>query len=112
MKNKDKAKVWTIMHTPFVMGGNVNSPIFTSVPVVERKTMKGIEFFSFKTPKGSIRVCEAQTGGIIADSFDELKANIKGCTTKQLQKQIDEAKSTFKNAKKLSNKEFFAHYNY
>ena len=106
------ARIWTTIHSPFTMGGNVNRPVFTIVPVLERKKMQGFEFFSFETPKGSIRICECQTGGIIADSFDELKENIKGCTKKELQSQIDGAKSLAEQAKEMSNDEFFSYYRY
>jgi len=108
----DMEKIWTTEHLPFIMGGNVWQPMYTTVPVVERRKIKGIDFFSFKTPKGTIRVCEGQTGGIIADSFDELIASIKGVPTKTLQAQIDEARPMAATAKPKTQEYFFSKYKF
>jgi hypothetical protein len=109
---EDTAKIWTRSYRPFIMGGNVNQPMCTVVPVLERKNIEGFDFFSFQTPKGTIKVCEAQTGGIIADSFDEVFENIEGVPKEVLQGQIDGAKHLAETADKKTNEEFFKHYRY
>lgn len=109
---EDTARIWTTVYRPFIMGGNVNQPISTIVRVLERREMKGIGFFSFKTAKGTLRVCEAQTGGIIADSFEELEENIADCTEKELRSQIDGAEPLSKPTNGLTNEEFFKEYRY
>ncbi len=104
--------VWTMLYRPFTMGGNVNTPISTKVPVLEVKQIRGFTFFRFKTKLGTSKIAEDQTGGIIAGSFKELKKNLKGCTKKELQAQIDGASGDAKKAKKLTYDEFFEEYNY
>lgn len=110
IKSENIATIWTMGYFPFTMGGNVNRPISTEVKIIETKKLKGINFFSFKTPKGTLKVCEAKTGGIIADDFEDLKANIKGCSQTFLQKQIKDAKPEY--IKYMTNEEFFSMYKY
>jgi len=104
------AKIWTLDYMPFRMGGNVEQPIFTIVPVIERRKIKGFDFFAFKTPKGTTIICEGQTGGIIAGSFNELVDNIKGVPKKVLQEQIDGAKHLAARSFERTNEEFFQKY--
>lgn len=107
-----KKKIWTILFSPFTMGGNVNQPISTEVEVLEIKTIRSFKFFSFITPKGSIRICDGVTGGIIAQSWEELKANMKGATSKVLNEQIAQAREVAKDCREVSNEEFFKSYKY
>ena len=109
---EDTAKIWTRLHLPFRMGGDVNEPVCTNVPVSERKNLGGFEFFSFLTPKGSTFVCEAQTGGIVAGSFDELKENMQGCTQELLQEQINSSRHLGEQAREMSSEEFFSYFRY
>ena len=108
----ETAKIWTNTYRPFVMGGSVNEGIYTIVPIIEKRTINDFDFFSFQTSKGSIRVAESQTGGIIADSFEELIKNIEGCSKEVLQAQIDKAKSLITDMTEKTNEEFFSLYKY
>lgn len=45
---------------PFTIGGNVHTPMITEIDAIEeRELSKGIKAFSFKTPKGTIRIAES-----------------------------------------------------
>jgi len=108
----DREKIWTLLRTPFVMGGPGSAIICTTVDVIERRNINGFDFFSFKTKRGSVKVCEAQTGGIIADSFEQLHSNIAGVSSDTLQKQIDDVKTIAYAAVETTNEEFFRAYTY
>ena len=76
-----KRTIWTMGYFPFTMGGRVNAPMLTEVDVIEEKSVgKGIKAFSWKTPKGSIRISESETGAIVGDSFEDVKNDIKETT--------------------------------
>jgi predicted RNase H-like HicB family nuclease len=111
-----KRLIWTLARRGFmVMGGHEWYPVYTKIDVLESRKLKGIEFISFKTPKGSIRVAECISGGIVANGFEELIANIKDCSAKFLKAQIVEGQprpDTTGNKKELTNEEFFALYKY
>jgi hypothetical protein len=107
--------VWTIACRPFTMGGVCNYPITTEVKIIEERAIgKGYKAFSFKTPKGTLRIAESTTGGIVADTFDELIKDVKAATKSDIQDQIKAARETLKSpdCKKLSNEEFFQLYRY
>lgn len=101
-------------HFPFTMGGNVWQPIFTDVKVIEEQNCgKGFTFFSFKTPRGTIKVCESTTGAILGDSFSEMRSSIKEATKKRLTKQIEEGrKQMLTDRHDLNNEEFFKMYKF
>ena len=110
-----KRRVWTMVKiSPFTMGGDGYYPGTTEIDVINTTEIKGIEFFSFKTPKGTLRVCEGITGGIIANSFDEVINFTEGCTTESLLKDIEIGATQLNNAreKDMTNEEFFLHYKF
>ena len=107
-------KVWTKNYRPFVMGGSVNYPISTFVQPIEVRKIKGIEFFTFKTPSGAMKLAEGVTGGIIAEDFEDLLTAIEGCDKSFLKGQIDDAIRDFKphESQQMTNDEFYSHYTY
>jgi len=106
-------KIWTRAYRPFVMGGNTNEVICTYVHIFEERTINEFDFFSIRTPAGTVKICDAYTGGIIADSFEELERNIKGVKREILQEQLDRAKKAADDdATELTNDEFFRYYKY
>ncbi len=99
---------------PFTVGGNVHQPMTTEIEALEEKSIgKGFKAFSFKTPKGTLRIAESITGAIISDSFKEAKKDVKDGSKKVINKQIEDAQAQLsRGAKHLSNKKFFQLYNY
>ena len=94
------------------MGGQTDTPISTVVPIIEQRTINGFDFFSFKTPSGSLKICEATTGGIIADSFDDIEKSINDVPVEILLKQINDARPLAAKASSQTNEEFFSLYKY
>ena len=105
--------IWTHCYQPFMMGGNVNSPIATKIGYIEEKAVgKGFYAFSFLTAKGEIRIAESITGAIVGNSFDEVRKDIKESKKKVMLQQIEEAKEHSKNVMHLSKEAFFERYRY
>jgi len=100
---------------PFTMGGNVNQPIVTEIEYIEEKKIgKGLKAFSFKTPKGNLKIAESITGAIVGDSFKEVIADVKSATKKMMIGQIEEGKKMFSSGsvKNYSKDKFFEIYKY
>ncbi len=94
------------------MGGDTWPPAFTLIEPLEIRTINGIEFYSFQTPKGSLPVCEGITGGIVANSFEELEENIWGFSETVLRQQIEREKKAAAKAEEMSNEQFFRYYKF
>lgn len=108
-----KRTVWTMFKSSFMMmGGDPYYPASTEVEPLEIRKVKGIEFFSFKTPNGHIKLSEASTGAIIADGFDDMLKAIKGCNKQFLLDQISDGIAQLDTCrlKKLSPDKFFSIY--
>jgi hypothetical protein len=108
-------RIWTLSYFPFTMGGNVNRPIITEVPIIEEKEIgKGFKAFSFMTPKGTIRIAESITGAIVGDSFEQVMKDISAASLEVCKKQIEEAYATLAKGNSLfySNGDFFRYYKY
>ncbi len=106
-----KRKIWTYGYSPFTMGGNVNRPIMTEIGYIEEKSIgKGLLAFSFKTPKGTIRIAESETGAIVGESFEEVKKDIMAADKKVIVKQIEDAKKTIEGIPVMDKNEFFQMY--
>ena len=107
-------KIWTMGYFPFTVGGSVHQPMLTDVVMIEEREIgKGFKAFSFKTPKGTIKIAESITGAIVGDSFESVMKDVKGASIKFMQDQISVAKKKLQGARKnMSNKRFFELYNY
>ena len=100
---------------PFAFGGNVHAPMITEIDVIEeRELSKGINAFSFKTPKGNIRIAESLTGAIVGDSFEDVSEDIRTGDDDIIIKQLLDAAKVLKggNSKWMKNEEFFKMYKY
>jgi len=110
-----KMTIWTMGYFPFTMGGRVNAPMTTEIDMIEEKEVGyGVKAFSWKTPKGSIRISESETGAIIGDSFEDVMNDIKETTPQMVAKQMNDAKGLLHSgcAKEMTNEKFFQLYNY
>lgn len=110
-----KRQIWTMGYFPFTVGGNVHQPMVTEIEPIEEKTIgKGLKAFSFKTPKGTIRIAESITGAIVGNSFKEVKADVKESSKKFMMEQINEGKEMLKSGsvKHYSAEEFFNIYKF
>jgi predicted transcriptional regulator len=110
-----KRTIWTIGYFPFTIGGRVNAPMTTEIDMIEEKEVGyGVKAFSWKTPKGSIRISESETGAIVGDSFEDVINDIKETTKSIMQKQINDAKELLHSgcSKHMTNEKFFQLYNY
>lgn len=104
------AKIWTIESRTPELGGD--RPISTTIPVLDRRRIRGIEFFAIATPRGKLRICESITGGIIADTWITLRGAIEDVPKEKLLEQINNAKPVADKAEELTNEDFFKVYKY
>lgn len=111
----EKRFIWTMGHFPFQMGGYVDRPMSTEIEIIEeRRIGKGFKAFSFKTPKGTLKIAESITGALVGDSFEAVISDVKGTTKKIIEQQIVDAKNILHERGKhqQSPEEFFKHYKY
>ncbi len=104
---------WTYGYRPFVMGGNVNYIIATSLTCTgPHHVGKGVKVYVAKAPNGRFRVCEKSTGAIIGDSLEQVKLDLKMTTPKMIKEQISKAKWDLDqmDVKKVTAEEFWAYF--
>lgn len=104
-----KRKIWALIKDS---GGEPQRVISTEVPVLEQKLYKGFHFFSFLTQEGNMRVAEANTGSIVAVSFEELYENMEGVSEAVLQEQLDRTSPVMGSAENVTFDQFFELYNH
>lgn len=107
-----KLRVWTHAYRPFIMGGNTNRPVATCVEVIEEKQTGKITLFSFKTPKGAIRVAEKLTGAIVGDSIESVEKDLLNSDPKLIEDQLQQAKLYSEQAETLDSEAFFSLYRF
>ncbi len=115
MKTTVKRKIWTYLHTPFRVGGSSLSPMVTEIEPIEEKPIgKGFYAFSFKTPKGTLRIAESRTGSIIASTFKEARNDVRASTRLVIEDQLNKAKKDLESGSALvmTSEEFFEKYSY
>lgn len=101
--------IWKRTYNPFILGGNVNCNIKTDVsgfPLIDLgKGFKGI----FIDRDGRTGVYEAESGGLVGDTIQEVRDDIAACDDIALMTaQVMEAKEEGRLAKEVSNDEFFS----
>jgi len=112
-KVKDVSKktiwIWTLAYRPFMMGGDVDSPIKTVVEVGEAVDIgKGLKAYVILSPlDGSVHVADFETGAFIGTDLDEVKKNVADGDLRVMKKQIKDAKEEFKKADCLASKKFW-----
>lgn len=103
-----KIKAWTTNYRPFIMGGDVNAPIMAEIEASGPFDIgKGYLAYLIVSPSGKTFVCESVTGAIVGSTIEQVKDDVKSGTKKDMDKQIDDAKSMVKRAYMASADEFW-----
>ena len=84
--------IWTRNYRPFIMGGDCNVPMSTSIPT-EQMTGPfeegGYELYTVTSPlDGDRYIVEGRTGGIVGSSLEEVCADIKAANPEFMSAQI------------------------
>lgn len=103
-----KLTIWTEAYTPFIMGGDVNAPICTTVEVDEAIDMGcGIQAYLITAPFGKTYVAESVTGAFVGNSIEEVRKNIEDGNEEVMCGQIEQSKVRVKKAHHLSPEDFW-----
>ena len=101
--------VWTAAYTPFIMGGDVNAPILTTVPAAGPFDLgRGFKGYLVTAPSGKTFVAEATTGAFVGPTIESVKKDIAKCTDIMLMKmQVSEAAELKKKARRVAPERFW-----
>jgi hypothetical protein len=85
--------IWTRGYQPFIMGGNVNAPLGTTIEVGELYDLgQGYQGYLVANPKtGTAYVVEAQTGAIIGPDLETVRQDVKEGDPKVMAEQVGKA---------------------
>ena len=101
-------RIWTECYRPFLMGGDVNRPIATTVEATDPVSLgKGHQGFIVVSPKGNTYIIEKESGGIIGDNLEEVKRDIKLGDKDVMNRQVQKAKTRGLTAENMSADEFW-----
>lgn len=101
--------IWKRGYSPFMLGGEVNRPIKTTVDVVGDpiKVGKGFEVYEVKSPDGRTFIAEATSGGIVGDALEQVMEDIEAGDPEFMRKQVKEAFLERERARPVTVEEFF-----
>ncbi len=101
-------KIWTEAYRPFIMGGDVNAPIYCNVPVEGPIDVgKGYKVFVATSPNGRTFIAESITGAVVGISLKEVCTDIRLADDLIMKKQITEAKERVLSAYLITPDEFW-----
>jgi hypothetical protein len=101
-------KIWTNGYRPFIMGGDVNAPVFCDVPVDGPFDLgKGYEGFLAVSPSGRTFVAESITGAIVGSTVAEVRKDVTTADEAIMKEQIAEAQKRVRRAERVSPADFW-----
>jgi hypothetical protein len=101
--------IWTAAYSPFIMGGDVNAPMGTTVYVGEREDLgKGFFGHVVSSPlTGATYVVEATTGAIIGENLADVREDIEVGERDVMVKQVADAKTLVSRVRMREPDEFW-----
>lgn len=106
-----KLTVWTRAYRPFLMGGNVHTPVATELEVDDPVDLgNGIQGHLLTSPGGTTIVAEASTGAFVGPDIETVKKNIADANEEVITRQLDAAKKLFETADHVTEEEFWQLY--
>lgn len=105
---KIRIRIWTRAYRPFILGGDVHSPVFIETQA-EGPVALGKGYFGYlvTAPNGTTLVAESQTGAVIGSTLEAVKEDIATAEKAVMKQQIEDAKIKSSRAVPISNKEFW-----
>lgn len=101
-------RIWTECYRPFIMGGDVNRPIATTVEATDPVSLgKGYSGFLVLSPKGNTYVVEKSSGGIVGNNLEEVKRDIELGDRAQMAAQVKKATTRGEYAENMDAAEFW-----
>jgi hypothetical protein len=101
-------KIWTEAYRPWIMGGDVNAPIWTEVLAGSPVDIgNGFQAYLITSPSGATYVAEAITGALIGTTIKQVKIDVATGDPEVMLKQIEDAKARVKRADYISPETFW-----
>ena len=102
-------KIWTQSYRPFIMGGDVNAPVWIDIePASEPYDLgKGYKGVTVISPSGKIFVAEIETGAIVGSKIREVRADIEAADEDTMRRQIEDARKRVERACHVHPNEFW-----
>ena len=109
-KTKPKVLIiWTHGYRPFIMGGSCNYILGTTIRNPDGPHDLGGGFFGFliRKPKGKTCVAEAETGAIIGETLDLVRADIRDGDRMVIATQMAKARVNRRKVELVNNAKFW-----
>ena len=101
-------RIWTSAYHPFIMGGDVHQSICTEVSVLDVIDLgKGFKAFVAVAPNGVNFIVEEQSGGIVGDSLEAVRQDVKEGDINFIKEQIASETERGRSARMISPEEFW-----
>lgn len=94
-------RIWTPAYRPFIMGGNVNAPLYLDADPVETRTIRGRKLHLFTDGTKTV-VVEDESGGTVADTFESAQADLEVANLDMVKRQAVAAKKLGDTAEKAA----------
>ena len=105
--------IWTEGYLPFIMGGNVNTPVGTKISKKKLGTPMdlpmGFKAYEFENPNnGQTHIIEAESGAFIGSDLQAVCDEIEKCgDAEMMKKQVSNALQRRKSVKVMEPKKFW-----
>lgn len=102
-------RMWTRCYRPFMMGGNVNRHIATTLPIDGEVDLgRGFKGYAVLDGMGGVRYVCAVSGGLLGDDLKAIQDDIAACPkTKIMTDQIAKMAEAGKTAEEMPPAEFW-----
>lgn len=102
-------KIWTRAYRPWILGGDVNAPVYTEVePTSEHQDLgKGYQGVTVVSPSGKTFVVETSTGGIVGHSVEDVRNDVMAADDTVLKRQIENESLNAARAEPVTVDEFW-----
>lgn len=105
-------RMWTKCYRPFMMGGNVNRHIATTLPIDSEVDLgRGFKGYAVLDSMGGVRYVCAVSGGLLGDDLKAIQKDIAECPKKKIMTdQIAKMAIEGKTAEEMPPAEFWKHF--
>lgn len=102
-------RVWTKAYRPFILGGDVHTPIATEVESGEPYQLEhGIVVYLVKNPlTGQTHVVESHTGAFVGTSLEQVRDDVATADEKVMKDQLKEAEKLAQKAENMPPERFW-----
>jgi len=102
-------KIWTEAYRPFLMGGDVNAPIWTEMELRDLIDIgHGLQAYLIVAPDGRTHVAESVTGALVGTDIDQVREDLEAADPKVVRQQIEDAKERVKKADYIEPEQFWS----